>query len=184
MHDVTEPNRMTVDEFVCWDDGTDTRYELENGVVHAMAPPGDRHGTILGNITGIVARALVDRPPCPPVLGGGVRIDEHRYYIPDLVVTCVSVGDGSWVQDARILVEILSSSARGVDRQTKLPSYMGSPTICEIWHIHADLPLVGIWYRREDHWDGSAILIGKASFRSEVLDQDIPLEEVYRLTSL
>ena len=30
---------MTVDEFLQWEDGTDTRYELVNGFVVAMAPP-------------------------------------------------------------------------------------------------------------------------------------------------
>ena len=29
----------TVDEFLRWDDGTDTRYELIDGRIFAMAPP-------------------------------------------------------------------------------------------------------------------------------------------------
>jgi len=29
---------MTVDEFLRWDDGTDTRYELVDGQIVAMAP--------------------------------------------------------------------------------------------------------------------------------------------------
>ena len=38
---MSEPalRRMTVDEFLDWEDGTDTRYELIAGVVVAMAPP-------------------------------------------------------------------------------------------------------------------------------------------------
>ena len=31
--------RMTVDEFLGWDDGTDMRHELADGVIRAMAPP-------------------------------------------------------------------------------------------------------------------------------------------------
>ena len=38
---------MTVDEFLAWDDGTDTRYELVDGTVRAMAPPAGAHGTIV-----------------------------------------------------------------------------------------------------------------------------------------
>ena len=36
-----EPARraMTADEFMAWDDGTDTRYELIDGTIVAMAPP-------------------------------------------------------------------------------------------------------------------------------------------------
>ena len=32
-------NRMSLDEFLRWDDGTDTRWELFEGVPVAMAPP-------------------------------------------------------------------------------------------------------------------------------------------------
>ena len=35
---------MTVDEFLSWDDGTETRYELADGVIHAMSPPGGGTG--------------------------------------------------------------------------------------------------------------------------------------------
>ena len=35
--------RMTLEEFLRWDDGTDTRYELIDGVPVAMAPPAVAH---------------------------------------------------------------------------------------------------------------------------------------------
>jgi Uma2 family endonuclease len=38
--------RMTLDDFLAWDDGTDRRYELWGGVVTAMAPPMPRHGLL------------------------------------------------------------------------------------------------------------------------------------------
>jgi Uma2 family endonuclease len=31
---------MTLEEFLRWDDGTETRYELVGGIPVAMAPPG------------------------------------------------------------------------------------------------------------------------------------------------
>ena len=41
--------RMTLDEFLQWDDGTDMHYELIAGQIVAMAPPSRRHGTIIVN---------------------------------------------------------------------------------------------------------------------------------------
>ena len=41
---------MTLAEFLEWDDGTDTLYELVEGRILAMAPPRDAHGTILANL--------------------------------------------------------------------------------------------------------------------------------------
>jgi len=34
---------MTLDEFLRWDDGTDTHYELIGGSPMAMAPPSEVH---------------------------------------------------------------------------------------------------------------------------------------------
>ena len=38
--------RMTAEDFLAWDDGTDRRYELWDGVVKAMASPMPRHGRL------------------------------------------------------------------------------------------------------------------------------------------
>ena len=57
---------MTVDEFMAWEDGTDARYELDEGVAVPMSPPAGPHGTIVANATGICWSRLRDRPPCRP----------------------------------------------------------------------------------------------------------------------
>ena len=41
--DQPAPRRMTVAEFMAWDDGTDTRHELVHGAPVAMDPPLARH---------------------------------------------------------------------------------------------------------------------------------------------
>jgi Uma2 family endonuclease len=56
--------RMTVDDFLRWEDGTDTRYELVDGSVMAMAPPTPRHGTLVLRLGGAIDAALRARPPC------------------------------------------------------------------------------------------------------------------------
>src|SRR5207245_10444306 len=55
---------MTVDEFLRWEDGTDTRYELVGGLVVAMAPPAARHSRLAGRLGGAIDAALRARPPC------------------------------------------------------------------------------------------------------------------------
>jgi len=61
---VTEPAsaRMTLAEFLEWDDGTDTRYELFEGRPVAMALPLVTHGTIVGNLAREIGSRL--KPPC------------------------------------------------------------------------------------------------------------------------
>ena len=42
--------RMSLAEFLEWDDGTDTRYELIDGRPRPMAPPIEAHGTTVANL--------------------------------------------------------------------------------------------------------------------------------------
>ena len=55
------PRRMTLTEFLEWDDGTDTRYELLDGEVVAMAPPPPAHAIILPNLVRALGASV--RPP-------------------------------------------------------------------------------------------------------------------------
>jgi Uma2 family endonuclease len=65
--------RWTVEEFLDWDDGTDRRYELVDGLVVAMAPPSEAHATIVMNLGTAIRHQL--RPPCRVLGEFGVRIE-------------------------------------------------------------------------------------------------------------
>jgi Uma2 family endonuclease len=56
--------RMTLAEFLRWEDGTDTRYELLAGVPVAMAPTAIAHGILALRLGARVDAALRSRPPC------------------------------------------------------------------------------------------------------------------------
>ena len=47
----TAEKLMTVAQFLEWDDGTDTRYELIDGRPVAMAPVAPSHSVIVANVT-------------------------------------------------------------------------------------------------------------------------------------
>src|SRR5437764_14226782 len=55
---------MTVDEFLHWEDGTDTRYELLGGFVVAMAPPMPAHGRLATDLGGEIRAGLGTCPHC------------------------------------------------------------------------------------------------------------------------
>jgi len=54
--------RMTVAEFLRWEDGTDTRYELLAGQPVAMAPPAVAHGILALRLGARIDAALRSRP--------------------------------------------------------------------------------------------------------------------------
>lgn len=81
---------MTLEEFLCWDDGTDTRYELIEGFPVAMAPPAEAHRILAVRLVSRIDAALAGRRPCNAQIEPGVvRPDRaDSYYVPDIAVTC------------------------------------------------------------------------------------------------
>jgi Uma2 family endonuclease len=57
---------MTLEEFLRWDDGPDTRYELIDGVPVAMAPPAEVHGILAVRLVSRIDAALATRRPAMP----------------------------------------------------------------------------------------------------------------------
>ena len=51
---MAEPARRlwSLDEFLAFDDGSDTRYELFDGQIFAMAPTSDVHGALVARLHG------------------------------------------------------------------------------------------------------------------------------------
>ena len=80
--------RMSLAEFLEWDDGTDMRYELISGRVVAMAPPSPRHSALTGQLARIIGNAL--SPPCRVFIEAGIVTPDRpdTYLQADLVVSC------------------------------------------------------------------------------------------------
>ena len=54
---------MTLDEFLRWDDGTETHYELIGGFPVAMAPPAEAHSILAVRLVTRIDGALSGRRP-------------------------------------------------------------------------------------------------------------------------
>src|SRR4051794_14959686 len=119
--------RMTVAEFLDFDDGTDTRYELVEGRPVAMSPPSGRHVFLTSNLFEAIASKL--KRPCRPYFGGGVALsnESDEYRMPDVFVSCTPVPD-TYFAEPRLLVEVLSPSTAKEDRTAKLDFYRSFPS--------------------------------------------------------
>lgn len=174
--------RMTVAEFLAWDDGTEARYELVDGWPVAMNPPGGPHRTIAANATAFLSNALRHRPPYRPEQQAGIAIDERRWRQADVAVTCAPPAFGPIV-DPLLIVEVLSPSNRRSDLLDKLREYKGLPSVEEIWLIDSERRWVEVWQRDADRaWVGRDH-VGSAAFGSSVLHASVLLDELYRNVS-
>src|ERR1700756_359775 len=81
---------MTLEEFLAWDDGTDTLHELDEGFPVAMAPPAVAHRILAVRLAWRTDAALADRRPCNAQIDAGVTHPDRAdsYYIADIAVTC------------------------------------------------------------------------------------------------
>src|SRR5438552_14283445 len=103
---------MTLDEFLRWDDGTETRYELIGGFPVAMAPPAQAHSILAVRLVTRIEAGLAHRRPCRAHIEAGViRPDRaDAYYVADIAATCGPILPGMQaIGDSFLFVEILST---------------------------------------------------------------------------
>ena len=169
---------MTVDEFLAWDDGSDTRYELADGVIRAMAPPSNAHGTIAGSASLSIGAALRSKRPCRFQPDAGVRIDETVWWQADLAVSCTPITAGGEIDQPCLIVEVLSPSTRMHDLGRKLVDYKSLPSVAEIWMVDSERRWVQHWRREASGWTGQDF-VGSSAFDSPMLAARVTLDELY-----
>ena len=174
--------RMTVEAFLEWDDGTDTRHELVDGRLVAMNPPVAQHARLLSQLVAV----LVGRVPphCGVYTGGGARQadDAWNFRIPDVSVSCTP-SNQQWVEAPRLICEILSPSTASLDVTAKLDFYRGIPSVEEILILRANKRQATLWRRHGADWLVRDF-IGSATIDSGVTTSPIPLDELYAPLSL
>jgi Uma2 family endonuclease len=147
--------RMTVAEFLRWEDGTDTRYELLAGSPVAMAPPAVAHGILVARLCARIEAALQSRRPCMAQVEAGIaRTDrDDTCYVADLAVTCKPPRRGDQlIADPVLIVEVLSPSTGLYDRQTKVADYRRIPSVEEILLIDSASIFAEVLRREGDRW--------------------------------
>ena len=144
---MAEPARKfwTLDEFLAFEDGTDTRYELIGGEIVAMAPPSSIHGALAARLGAAISGNL--HRPCEVVMEAGILLPERidTYYQADLAVSCAGLTRDPSVPEPKIIAAILSPSTAATDYLRKLPDYRDIPSV-------EDILLVSSTEHRIEHW--------------------------------
>jgi Uma2 family endonuclease len=138
----TTLQRLTFEEYLTYDDGTDNRYELVNGELVLMPPPIGQHAGIL-ELVQISLYSEIKRLGQPwSVRPGnvGVRTTENKSRIPDLVVITEAQrrairSMSAVVQSPPLLaIEIVSEGNPATDYRYKRSEY-AAREIPEYWII-------------------------------------------------
>ena len=171
--------RMSLAEFLDWDDGTDTRYELIDGRVVAMAPPNPRHSAMTGLLARLIGNALT--PPCRVYVEAGIVTPTRAdtYLQADLAVSCRPLDQQSRdVAEPILIVEVESPGTVRHDRGVKVDRYRELPSVQEILLVASAERRVQLWRRERGRWSVEDV-IGDAVVRLESCELDIPLGDLY-----
>jgi len=169
----------TLDEFLAFDDGTDTSYQLFEGRIVAMNPPLRGHGTLVARLARIVGNQL--SPPCEVAAEAGIIPANRRqsWYQADLIVTCTPGNHKDpFIAEPVLVVEVLSPTTSATDFNRKLPDYQQIPSMRDILLVSSMERLVRHWRRDADGWVEQANR-GSATLRLSGLPVAIAMTDLY-----
>jgi Uma2 family endonuclease len=174
--------RMTLDEFLSWEDGSDTRYELIDGVPVAMAPPARAHGILCARLAAALEAALRSRRPCAAQTEAGISRSEpdDRFYVADIAVTCRPYERGEQlVKEPLLIVEILSPGTERHDRLTKVPAYRDIESVAEILLIDSESSHAEVLRRQGAQWITLLVRGRDAILRLESVGLSVTMADLY-----
>ena len=173
---------MTLDEFLNWNDGTDTHYELIGGFPLAMAPPAAAHRMLAMRLGSRIDSALEKRRPCNAQADAGVIRPErvNTYFEADIAATCEPHEFGQQaLKEPFLIVEILSPSTERHDRRVKLPAYRQIEAVQEILLVASDERYAELHRRAGEQWLTEIIRGSDGALRLTSVGIEIPMAELY-----
>ncbi len=150
MPDPLPRGRMTVEEYLRFEETSPERHEFVGGEVYAMTGGTLRHGRIVTNMVAILHAAARGGPCSVYAQNVKLRIGDDFYY-PDVIVDCEPhAGTEVWVGGPCVAIEVHSGSTRRTDRREKLEAYRRAGSIRSYLMVEQDVRHV------ERHWRDDA----------------------------
>lgn len=144
--------KMTAEEYLEWEAKQELRHEYIDGEIVAMTGGTLPHNNIALNFYTALRLHLRQRGCMIYVSDAKVQARKNsRYFYPDLVVTCHpdDLNAKDFIQNPKIIVEVLSPGTATYDRNKKLKYHRQIPSLQEYVLIESEEMGVEI-YRRGD----------------------------------
>ena len=177
---------LTVEEFLDSCPNDQRHYQLIDGVIVAMAPPGDRHQRIAGVLGGVLYNAVQSNlPGCAVLIQAGIAPHGAKgrdHFETDLTVACERQSDDrrGIVQEPLLIVEILSPGTDRDDVFVKLPAYQRIPSLQEILYVETERVEATVHRRDGSDWEAIDLVGPEARLQLDTVGLDIALGTLYR----
>jgi len=159
---------LSPDDYLQWEDNSDSKHEYINGEVYAMAGASDAHVTIAGNLFALLLNHLRGSGCRVYISDMKVRLETlNRFYYPDVMVTC-DIRDQETPNYKRfpcLIVEVLSDSTEAFDRGDKFANYLTLESLQEYILISTKQARIDCFRRQsEGQWTVEFYTIDKVFF--------------------
>lgn len=155
---------LTVEEFLEIRFPTDTKAELDNGVIRMMAGGTLRHSEIQTNVI-VLLREKLRGSGCKPYGSDtGIRAHDLSLRYPDVSVLCGRAGSeddsAQSANNPRLIAEVLSPTTRGIDMGVKLSEYKSIPSLETILLIDPESETITLLWREGVEWPKTELAKG------------------------
>jgi Uma2 family endonuclease len=179
---VEPPPFMTEDEYLEFERNSPMRHEYVNGVVYAMSGASLAHNRLIARLHIALQRRLRGGP-CEVFIQDLklklARGSDSVFYYPDLMVSCDHIGwYQEWVLNPRLVIEVVSSATKHIDRREKAMIYRKIDTIEEYAIVTQHSTQVTI-HRRVDNWVPHVVSDPDATVEFRSVAAAVPLAEIY-----
>jgi Uma2 family endonuclease len=170
--------RMSLAEFLAWEERQESRYEFDGFQPYAMVGGTAAHSTVQRNL--LTALTIRLRGKQCQAHGSELKIEvagSIRY--PDAFVVCNPVAPkATVVSDPVVIFEVLSESTARVDHVTKNAEYRATASVRRYVMLEQDSQAATVFAREDDRWVG-LLLTGDAVLAMPEIDIEVPLGELY-----
>ncbi|HEV2169579.1 MAG TPA: Uma2 family endonuclease [Candidatus Binatus sp.] len=175
---------FSLEDYFAMEKQSAIRHEYVAGAIFAMADPSQAHEIIAINIAASLHTHVQGRP-CRVYTGG--RQLQFKYmgddfvYRPDVWVACGEARSpkGGYVDEPRLVIEVLSPSTARFDRREKAFSYREIPTIQEYLLI-GQKPAHLVIRRRAEQWNPQTLQSLDDVLILQSVDLTIPVARIYK----
>lgn len=179
-----DKKKYTVEEYFSLVEEAEYKLEYYRGQVYAMAGAKANHNIISGNLIAILNTQLLDRACTVFTSDQAVSVNDHSYFYPNAMVGCdlLQLDDSQTrLLNPVLIIEILSKSTRGFDKDHKFDLYREIPSLKE--YLLLDSESIGFqsFFKEEgDLWRISSGHVLDQVIPLYSLGLEIPLERVYK----
>jgi Uma2 family endonuclease len=192
--------KLTFEEYIKIEQENGQKYEYYDGFIIAMSGGTLNHARIAKNITSKIDTILENKGDKCEIFGSDAKLAievKNAYVYPDAMIVCGEIEDSKHQNHAltnpKVIIEVLSKSTKGYDKEDKFFLYMLVPSLEYYVLIEQEEPKIHVYHRMKTNltqdkkeentkslWQIETITGIDKILSFPTLDLEIPFTDIYR----